>query len=74
MRDMKIGLSENSVFQIYHPDATDLFSVCSSLEKVCSDLKSLATHLNEASIALFTPFRPMLGQRANIDQVYNKDF
>ena len=31
---MKTGLSETSVFAVFHPDASDLFNVCSSLEKV----------------------------------------
>ena len=31
---MKTGLNETSVFAVFHPDATDLFNVCSSLEKV----------------------------------------
>ena len=57
MRDMKMGLSETSVLSVFHPDAVDLFSVCSSLEKVCVDLHSLDTHLNEAAVVLFTPFR-----------------
>ena len=29
-----MGLSENSIFVVFHPDALDLFSVSSSLEKV----------------------------------------
>ena len=33
-QELKTGLSENSVFNVFHPDAVDLFSVCSSLEKV----------------------------------------
>ena len=94
MRDMKMGLSETSILSVFHPDAVDLFSVCSSLERVCVDLHSLDTHLNEAAIVLCTPFRchtqgshsrtvtlhphpcpshspcrPMLGQRAAVDQV-----
>ena len=40
-----------------------------SYSKVCSDLRDPKTRLNEAAIAYFTPFRPMLGQRAAIDQV-----
>ena len=52
-----MGLSETSVLSVFHPDAVDLFSVCSSLEKVCVDLHSLNTHLNEAAIVLCTPFR-----------------
>ncbi len=31
---MKTGLSENSVFSVFHPGASDLFNVCNSLEKV----------------------------------------
>ena len=37
--------------------------------QVCSDLHDPSIHLNETSISYFTPFRPMLGQRAAIDQV-----
>ena len=33
-QELKTGLSENSVFSVFHPDASDLFNVCSSLEKV----------------------------------------
>ncbi|XP_065897200.1 DNA ligase 4-like isoform X2 [Dysidea avara] len=69
MKEMKTGLSENSVFAVFHPDAADLFNVCSSLDKVCSDLRDPSTRLNETAISLFQPFRPMLGQRAAIDQV-----
>ncbi|XP_064401547.1 DNA ligase 4-like isoform X2 [Halichondria panicea] len=69
LKELKTGLSENSVFSVFHPDAVDLFSVCSSLEKICQDLRDPSVHLNETSIAYFTPFRPMLGQRAVIDQV-----
>ena len=31
---MKTGLSENSVFSEFHPDAVVLFNVCSNMEKV----------------------------------------
>ena len=37
--------------------------------QVCNDLRDLSVHLNEVSISYFNPFRPMLGQRAAIDQV-----
>ena len=101
LQELKTGMNESSVFKVFHPDAMDLFTVCSSLEKVrphllrdlftpsllhllvppitlsslkvCSDLRDPKTRLNEASIAYFTPFRPMLGQRAVIDQVTEPD-
>lgn len=34
LKELKIGLSENSVFGVYHPDAVELYSVCNSLLKV----------------------------------------
>ena len=34
VQDLKTGMSENSVFSVFHPDASELFTVCSSLEKV----------------------------------------
>ena len=34
LQELKTGLSENSVFRVYHPDAVELYSVCNSLSKV----------------------------------------
>jgi hypothetical protein len=38
-------MSEKSVFSIFHPDASDLFNVCSDLRKVCEDLSDPHTRL-----------------------------
>ena len=35
LKDMKLGLSENSILYAFHPDARDLYDVTNSLEKVC---------------------------------------
>lgn len=69
LKEMKLGLNENSVFPVFHPEAKELYNVCNSLSKVCLDLHDLNTKLNETEIMLGTPFRPMLGQRAAIDDV-----
>lgn len=34
LKDMKLGLSENSILNAFHPDARDLYDVTNSLEKV----------------------------------------
>ena len=34
LKEMKMGLSQQSVFSLYHEDAEDLFNVKMSLEKV----------------------------------------
>jgi hypothetical protein len=37
--DLKIGMSETSVFDVYHPQAKELYSVTSDLKKVCEKLQ-----------------------------------
>ncbi|KAF7730847.1 hypothetical protein EC973_001365 [Apophysomyces ossiformis] len=63
LKDLKIGMSENSVFDVYHPQARELFSVCSSLEKVCKDLRDPHTNIGKSAIQLFEPFKPQLGHK-----------
>ncbi len=36
MKELKMGLSQQSVFSVFHQDAEDLFNVKMSLEKVGS--------------------------------------
>eukprot|EP00111_Clytia_hemisphaerica_P007155 TCONS_00020786-protein len=69
LKEMKFGLNENSIFPLYHKDALELFNVCNSLSKVCLDLHDENIELNETEISLFTPFRPMLGQRVVLEDV-----
>lgn len=35
LKEMKMGLSQQSVFSVYHQDAEDLFNVKMSMDKVC---------------------------------------
>ncbi|KAK2560071.1 DNA ligase 4 [Acropora cervicornis] len=67
-KELKVGLSENSVFSAFHPDAVELHSVCNSLSKVCIDLHDPEIRMNEAQMSLFSPFRPMLAERVAIDE------
>jgi len=60
MKDMKMGLSQQSVFSLYHEDAEDLFNVKMSLEKVTPAFSShrlyfvmLASNLSN----FFTPLQ-----------------
>lgn len=38
MKELKIGISQQSIFAVYHEDAEDLYNVKMSLEKVHSSL------------------------------------
>jgi DNA ligase 4 len=37
-KDLKLGISEKSIFQEFHPDAEDLFNVTCDLKFVCEKL------------------------------------
>ncbi|KAK3736164.1 hypothetical protein QZH41_015551 [Actinostola sp. cb2023] len=69
LRDLKTGLSENSVLGVFHPDALELYNICNSLSKVCQQLHDPSIRMNEVEITLFSPFRPMLGQRGSLDEI-----
>ena len=46
------------------------FSNCvTNYVKVCQDLKDPTVRKNDSEITLFSAFKPMLGQRAAIDEV-----
>ncbi|XP_071941905.1 DNA ligase 4-like [Antedon mediterranea] len=69
MKEMKVGLSQSSIFSVFHQDADEYFNVTNSLSKVCKDLRNSETRMNEIAIEVFSPFSPMLGMRATINQV-----
>ncbi|XP_059173254.1 DNA ligase 4-like [Physella acuta] len=69
MKELKIGLSQASVLSVYHPDGEELFNVNNSLEKVCRLLRDPKTRAYEIGIEVFSPFTPMLGERASPDKV-----
>eukprot|EP00058_Branchiostoma_floridae_P013009 XP_002598497.1 hypothetical protein BRAFLDRAFT_118305 [Branchiostoma floridae] len=68
-QELKMGMNQAGVFAVFHPDAEDLFNVTNSLAKVCTDLFDPHVRLNEIAISLFSPFKPMLGQRIPLDGV-----
>ncbi|XP_055945641.1 DNA ligase 4-like [Argiope bruennichi] len=69
LKDMKLGISENTILNAFHTDARDLYNVTNSLEKVCCSLKDRSVRLHEIEISLFSPFRPMLAEMALPTQV-----
>ena len=43
LKDLKIGLSQQSVFAVFHPDADEMYNINNNLEKVSSS-NSLCSH------------------------------
>ncbi|KAL7845764.1 hypothetical protein AOLI_G00239560 [Acnodon oligacanthus] len=68
LKDMKLGVSKETVLQVFHPDAPELYNVTTDLDKVCRQLHDPSISLNEVSIGLFSAFKPMLAAVANIRQ------
>ena len=64
LRQMKIGATEKTIFEVWHPDADALFNVSSSLRRVCWELHNPNLRLEgeERGITLMQCFQPQLAQ------------
>lgn len=69
LKDMKLGISKETVLQAFHPDAAELYNVNTDLNKVCQQLHNPSVSLSDVSIGLFSAFKPMLAAVANIRNV-----
>ena len=64
LRQMKMGASEKTIFNIWHPDADSLFNICSNLRRVCWELYDLKVRLDgeDRGVTLMQCFQPQLAQ------------
>lgn len=64
LRQMKVGATEKTLFNIWHPDADSLFNVSSSLRRVCWELYNPNVRLEGADrgVTLMQCFQPQLAQ------------
>ena len=64
LRQMKVGATEKTFFNIWHPDADSLFNVSSSLRRVCWELYDPNIRLEGADrgVSLMQCFQPQLAQ------------
>ena len=64
LKQMKVGATERTFLDLWHPDGEALFSVSSSLRRVCWELYDPTVRLEseEAGIALMSCFQPQLAQ------------
>ncbi|KAM9820546.1 DNA ligase 4 [Neosynchiropus ocellatus] len=69
LKDMKVGISKETVLQVFHPDAAELYNVNTDLNNVCQQLHNPSVSLSDVSIGLFSAFKPMLAAVANIRNV-----
>ncbi|KAM5375069.1 hypothetical protein ACJA88_007734 [Fusarium oxysporum] len=64
LKQMKVGATEKTFLDLWHPDGDSLFSVSSSLRRVCWELHDPETRLEqeETGVALMQCFQPQLAQ------------
>ncbi|KAI9158918.1 DNA ligase 4 [Paramyrothecium foliicola] len=64
LKQMKVGATERTFLDLWHPDAEALFSVSSSLRRVCWELYNPEDRLEqeETGISLMQCFQPQLAQ------------
>lgn len=69
LKDLKLGISTNSILNCYHKDAASFYASNNNLKKVCEVLANQNVRLHELEIEIFEAFRPMLSKR-----IENKNF
>lgn len=64
LKQMKVGATEKTILYLWHPDGETLFSVSSSLRRVCWELYDPQLRLEQAGagVALMQCFQPQLAQ------------
>ena len=64
LRQMKVGATEKTFFNIWHPDAESLFNISSNLRRVCWELYDPRVRLegDDRGISLMQCFQPQLAQ------------
>ncbi|KGB77341.2 hypothetical protein CNBG_3179 [Cryptococcus deuterogattii R265] len=67
LKDLHISIRERGVLSAFHPDAIDLYNICSDLKRVCWTLYDPGFRLNknETHLELFHSFVPQLCGRMN---------
>ena len=73
LRQMKVGATEKTIFEIWHPDAESLFNISSSLRRVCWELYDQSVRLEgeDRGISLMQCFQPQLAafQMRSVEQM-----
>ncbi|KAK9099774.1 hypothetical protein Scep_023204 [Stephania cephalantha] len=65
LKDLKLGVSEKSIFHEFHPDAEDLFNVTCDLKLVCEKLRDRSQRHKRQDIEVGKAVRPQLATRVS---------
>lgn len=64
LRQMKVGATEKTFYNIWHPDADNLYNISSNLRRVCWELYDRSVRLedDDRAVTLMQCFQPQLAQ------------
>ena len=65
IKDMNIGIKENSIFNLLHPDAQELYNSVCDLQSTCRQCSDPSFRLDQISLQLFRPVKPRLSARGS---------
>uniref|UniRef100_A0A2P2K6S8 DNA ligase n=1 Tax=Rhizophora mucronata TaxID=61149 RepID=A0A2P2K6S8_RHIMU len=65
LKDLKLGVSEKTIFHEFHPDAEDLFNVTCDLKLVCEKLWDRSQRHKRQDIEVGKAVRPQLAMRVS---------
>eukprot|EP00850_Spirogloea_muscicola_P019235 SM000186S04153 [mRNA] locus=s186:138690:147447:- [translate_table: standard] len=68
LKDLKLGVSEKTVFSELHPDAEDLFNVTCDLKLVCQKLSDRSVRYKRQDIEVGKAVRPQLAARVDTSE------
>eukprot|EP00850_Spirogloea_muscicola_P001679 SM000006S19444 [mRNA] locus=s6:741041:749189:- [translate_table: standard] len=68
LKDLKLGVSEKTVFSEFHPDAEDLFNVTCDLKLVCQKLSDRSIRYKRQDIEVGKAVRPQLAARVDTSE------
>ncbi|KAH9561882.1 hypothetical protein CY35_05G045000 [Sphagnum magellanicum] len=73
LKELKLGISEKTVFSVFHPDAEDLFNVTCDLKLVCEKLCDRNQRYKRQDIEVGKAVRPQLAARVgNVEEAWKK--
>ncbi|KAG0616397.1 hypothetical protein M758_5G112000 [Ceratodon purpureus] len=72
LRDLRIGVGENTVLDVFHPDAKNMMSFCVDLKQVCGRLASRTVRYHCQDLEVGKPSKCQHTKRVNsIDEAWN---
>ena len=74
LKDMQIGMKEDSVFKLLHPDAKELYAAHCDLKETCELCIDPDYRHKDISIGLFRPLKPRLAARTDDWRAIHKGF